>query len=68
MRVDLVAHRFEEGTQAEVAGAAQEAFAGTNDEGQRVGARSVELKKSIETKVKRFFTVLGNLSRESTKT
>jgi hypothetical protein len=31
----LVAHRFDEGTQAEIAGAAQEALAGADDESQR---------------------------------
>ena len=35
---------------------------------QHVGLDPFALKKSIEAKLKNFFTVLGNLDRESTKT
>ena len=37
----LVAHGFDERTQAEIAGAAQEAFAGTDDQGQGFGREGV---------------------------
>lgn len=36
--------------------------------GQHEGLDPYELKKSIEAKLKKFFTALGNLDRESTKT
>ena len=35
---------------------------------QHAGLDPYELKKSIEAKLKKFFTALGNLDRESTKT
>src|SRR5438034_8328822 len=38
---DLVAHRLDQSAEAEVASAAQEALGGTDDEGQRVGAKGV---------------------------
>jgi hypothetical protein len=37
----LVADGFDEGAQTQVAGATQQAFAGTNDEGQRFGGEGV---------------------------
>ena len=38
---DLVAHGFDEAAQAQVAGAAQEAFAGADDQGQRLRREGV---------------------------
>ena len=38
---DLIAHGLDQRTEAEIAGAAQQAFAGTNDERQRFGGEGV---------------------------
>ena len=38
---DLIAHGFDERTQAQVAGAAQQSFAGTHDQGQRFGRKGI---------------------------
>jgi len=40
---DLVAHGLDQGTQAEVAGAAQQAIAGTDDQGQGLGTEGMVL-------------------------
>ena len=38
---DLVAHRFDQGAETEIAGAPQQAFGGADDEGQGLRAESV---------------------------
>ena len=50
-----VTHRFDERTQAEVAGAAQQAFAGPNDQGQGFGGEDVMPQAALAPSVESVF-------------
>lgn len=61
----LVADRFDERTQAQVAGAAQQAFAGTDDECQRFGREGVMTQAGpVELIQNKLFDRFGSQPRE----